>query len=228
MFLVIVSPSSSCSSYSWNEWNVRHFFFFTQPCAQVFSVNGALTCRGLHFWLHFLVKHKILSNLVIRNWLWWIMRVLLAIRIGEIFWMNNNKAYFPNIGQPLSFASYCCHVLHTWSTCVTKHTFWDLLFTGCLIEGCSRLFRSTITSQLDSGWSKSNLRHANLKWAAIRGKNLGRFLLDKIRKETLPFQFRHSIVYRRYQRLFPQYWTTIKFRFLLLSCFALVHDQPAS
>ena len=50
----------------------------TQSRPQVFSVNGALTCRRLHFWRHFLVKHKILPNLVISNWLWWIMRVLLA------------------------------------------------------------------------------------------------------------------------------------------------------
>ena len=81
MFLVVISPSSSCSSYSWNEWKVRHFFFITkttQPRSQVFSINGSLTCRGLHFWRHFLVKHKILPNLVISNWLWWIMRVLLA------------------------------------------------------------------------------------------------------------------------------------------------------
>ena len=42
----------------------------TQPRPQVFSVNGALTCRGLHFLRHFLVKHKILPNLVISNWLW--------------------------------------------------------------------------------------------------------------------------------------------------------------
>ena len=40
--------------------------------------NGTLTCSGLHFWRHFLVKHKILPNLVIPNWLWWIMHVLLA------------------------------------------------------------------------------------------------------------------------------------------------------
>ena len=44
----------------------------------VFSVNGALTCRRLHFWRHFLIKQKILPNLVISNWLWWIMRVLSA------------------------------------------------------------------------------------------------------------------------------------------------------
>ena len=34
----------------------------TQPHPQVFSVNSALTCRGLHFRHHFLVKHKILPN----------------------------------------------------------------------------------------------------------------------------------------------------------------------
>ena len=41
----------------------------TQPRPQV---------KTLHFWRHFLAKHKILPNLVIGNWLWWIMRVLLA------------------------------------------------------------------------------------------------------------------------------------------------------
>ena len=49
MFLVIFSPSS----YSWNEWNVCHFFKFTtkttQPRPQVFSVNGALTWENAAF-----------------------------------------------------------------------------------------------------------------------------------------------------------------------------------
>ena len=30
VFLTIISPSSSCSSFSWNEWNVPHFFFHNQ------------------------------------------------------------------------------------------------------------------------------------------------------------------------------------------------------
>ena len=30
MFLAIISPSSSCSSYSWDEWSVRHVLF-SQP-----------------------------------------------------------------------------------------------------------------------------------------------------------------------------------------------------
>ena len=81
MFLGIISPSSSCSSYSWNKWSVRHFCFHNQnnsTSSPGLLGNGALTCSGLHFWRHFLVKPKILPNLVISNWLWWIMRVLLA------------------------------------------------------------------------------------------------------------------------------------------------------
>ena len=91
-FFAIISHSSSCSSCSWNEWNVCHLFFHNQnnsTSSPGLLGNSALTCSGLHFWRHFLVKHKILPNLVISNWLWWIMRVL-RIRIGEIFWMNNN------------------------------------------------------------------------------------------------------------------------------------------
>ena len=49
-------------------------FFFSQPkqlnLVPGFPVNGTLTCSGLHFCSHFLVKHKILPNLVISSWLW--------------------------------------------------------------------------------------------------------------------------------------------------------------
>ena len=81
MFLAIISPDSSCSSYSWNEWSIHHFCFHNQnnsTSSPGLLGNLALTCSGLHFWRHFLVKHKIVPNLVISNWLWWIMRVLLA------------------------------------------------------------------------------------------------------------------------------------------------------
>ena len=30
LFLAIISPSSSCSSHSWNELSVRHFSFHTE------------------------------------------------------------------------------------------------------------------------------------------------------------------------------------------------------
>ena len=81
MFVAIFSPSS----YSWNEWN---FFKFTtkttQPHSQVFSVNFASTCRRLHFWRHFLVKHQILLQI-------WSSATGYPIRIGEIFGMNNDN-----------------------------------------------------------------------------------------------------------------------------------------
>ena len=95
MFLAIILPNSSCSSYSWNEWNVHHFFFHNQNNSTSSSGllgNGALTCSGLHFWCHFFVKHKILPNLVISIWLWWIMCVLLANQNwGNI--LNDNINY---------------------------------------------------------------------------------------------------------------------------------------
>ena len=62
MFLAIILPSSSCSTYSWNEWSVRHFCFHNQNNSTLspgLLGNGALTCSGLHFWRHFLIKRKI-------------------------------------------------------------------------------------------------------------------------------------------------------------------------
>ena len=95
MFLAIISPSSSCSSYSWNEWDVRHFFYNQNISTSSPGLlgKGGFTCSGLHFWRHFLVKHKILPNLVISNWLWWIMHVLLANQNWGIFCMNNKVIY---------------------------------------------------------------------------------------------------------------------------------------
>ena len=76
-------------------------FLFSQPkqlnlLPRSSRLTVPLPARTLHFWRHFLVKHKILPNLVVNNWLWWIMRVLLLshIRIGEIFWINNNFSYY--------------------------------------------------------------------------------------------------------------------------------------
>ena len=78
IFLAIFSPSS----YSWNEWNVRHLSSSQPKQLNLVARSSRLTvhypARTLHFWRHFLAKHKILPNLVISNWLWWIKRVLLA------------------------------------------------------------------------------------------------------------------------------------------------------
>ena len=94
MLLAIISPSS----YSWNEWNVSHFKT-TEPRPQVFSVNGALTCKKVHFWRHRFIKRKILPHLVIRSWLWWILRVLLA---------NQNRGkYFEWIIRVFNYNTLC-------------------------------------------------------------------------------------------------------------------------
>ena len=78
LYTAIFSPTS----YPSNEWNVRHFLFSRPKQLNLVPRSSRLTvpypARTLHFWRHFLVKHKILSNLVISNWLWWIMLVLLA------------------------------------------------------------------------------------------------------------------------------------------------------
>ena len=53
MFLAVISPSSSCSSYTLETSEVSAILVFTmkttQPRFRVFSVKGALTCRRLHF-----------------------------------------------------------------------------------------------------------------------------------------------------------------------------------
>ena len=64
--LAIISPSLTLET---SEVSAILVFITetTQPPPQVFSVNGALTCRRLHILRHFLVKHKVLPNLVISN-----------------------------------------------------------------------------------------------------------------------------------------------------------------
>ena len=69
-----------------SEWSVPHFCFYNQnnsTSSPGLLGNGALTCSGRHFWPHFFVKRKILLNSVTSNWVWWIMRVLLATRNWE-------------------------------------------------------------------------------------------------------------------------------------------------
>ena len=73
-FLVLkgVSPFRSLFFHSQN---------ITQPCPQVFSINGSIICSGLHFWRHFDVIDSIwqrfFPNLANSSWLWWILRAVL-------------------------------------------------------------------------------------------------------------------------------------------------------
>ena len=102
----------------------------TQSRPQVFSVNGALTCRRLHFWRHFLVKHKILLNLVIRNWLWWIMRVLLANQeLGKYFeWINWFKLGRFLLQERWIYFSgeFCWYFDKSWNKTQRKRLIWRL------------------------------------------------------------------------------------------------------
>ena len=67
----------------------------TQPRPQVFSVNCSIiwqiccTIGVISF-----TYRKIFPNLVDSSWLWWIMCGILAIRNGELFWMNNNCIFY--------------------------------------------------------------------------------------------------------------------------------------
>ena len=70
-----MSPSELCSCCFCHVLSYFFAEFQRNLVPKFFSVNGALTCSGLHFLRYFLVKQKILPNLVIINWLWWIMRV---------------------------------------------------------------------------------------------------------------------------------------------------------
>ena len=46
MFLAIISASSSCSSYSWNEWSVCHFSFYNEN--NLISSPGRLGWRWIN------------------------------------------------------------------------------------------------------------------------------------------------------------------------------------
>ena len=74
----------------------QYLFFhspsITQPCPQVFSVNGVIICSGLHFWRHFdVIGSTIFGGLHFWRhwfniWLWWIMRVVLTSQKRGNIW----------------------------------------------------------------------------------------------------------------------------------------------
>ena len=41
-FFAVISPSSSRSSYAWNEWNARHIFFCTAKTTVHYPVVGCI------------------------------------------------------------------------------------------------------------------------------------------------------------------------------------------
>ena len=71
---IIVYYSFKIFPRSWRSFAISLFVFpltkITQPCPQVFSVNGSIICSGLYFWRHFDVLGSIIfSGLhVWRHW----------------------------------------------------------------------------------------------------------------------------------------------------------------
>ena len=65
---------------------LRSLFFrspnITQPCPQVFSVNGSVICRGLHFWRHFDVINLIIFGRL-HFWRHWFNMAKILSKFGE-------------------------------------------------------------------------------------------------------------------------------------------------
>ena len=65
---------------------LRSLFFrspnITQPCPQVFSVNGSITCSGLHFWRHFDVIGSIVFGWL-HFWRHWFNMAKILSKFGE-------------------------------------------------------------------------------------------------------------------------------------------------
>ena len=64
----------------------RSLFFrspnITQPCPQVFSVNGSIICSGLHFWRHFDVIGSIIFD-GLHFWRHWFNMAKILSKFGE-------------------------------------------------------------------------------------------------------------------------------------------------
>ena len=65
---------------------LRSLFFrspnITQPCPQVFSVNGSIICGGLHFWRHFDVIGSIIFG-GLHFWRHWFNMAKILSKFGE-------------------------------------------------------------------------------------------------------------------------------------------------
>ena len=65
---------------------LRSLFFrspnITQPCPQVFAVNGSIICSGLHFWRHFDVNGSIIFG-GLHFWRHWFNMGKILSKFGE-------------------------------------------------------------------------------------------------------------------------------------------------
>ena len=73
--------------HSFPKWAITLFVFpltkITQLCPQVFSVNGSITCSGLHFWCHFDVIGSIIFS-ELHFWRHWFNIWSTAVGCGKL------------------------------------------------------------------------------------------------------------------------------------------------
>ena len=74
-FLVLKGVSLFCSLF-FRSPNI------TQPCPQVFSINGSIICSGLHFWRHFDVIGSIIFGRL-QFWHHWFNVAQILSKFGE-------------------------------------------------------------------------------------------------------------------------------------------------
>ena len=81
--------NKSIKSYMYRSWRSFAISFFvfplikrTQPCPQVFLVNGSIFCSGLHFWCHFDVTGAIILD-TLHFWRHWFNMAKMLSKFGE-------------------------------------------------------------------------------------------------------------------------------------------------
>ena len=98
---------------------LRSLFFripnISQPCPQVFSVNGSIICGGLHFWCHF----DVIGSIIFGKLHFW------------PHWFNMAKIHFKFGEQQLVMENYVCGFNQSETG---KYFEWIILFISCFVD----------------------------------------------------------------------------------------------
>ena len=104
---------------------LRSLFFrspnITQPCPQIFSVNGSIICCWLHFWRHFDVIGSIISGRL-HFWRHWFNMAKILAKFGEKHLVMVNYACGFNQSETRKYFEWIIIVV----TCIIFH-----IFVGC-------------------------------------------------------------------------------------------------
>ena len=112
-YLLVLKGVSPLSSLFFHSPNI------TQPCPQVFAVNGSIICSGLHFWCHFDVNGSIRG---LHFWRRWFNMAKILSKFGE---------------QPLVMVNYACGFNQSETG---KYFEWIIIFIMLLLHLSSFFF----------------------------------------------------------------------------------------